>query len=44
MAEGEELVRRYLNGEEKSVFAIHPLAKEWRTQKRTYVISLDLLS
>jgi hypothetical protein len=43
MAEGEELVRRYLNGEEKSVFVIHRLVKEWRTQKRTYVFSLDLV-
>jgi hypothetical protein len=44
MAEGEGLVRRYLNAEEKSVFVIHRLAKEWRTQKRRYVFSLDFLT
>jgi hypothetical protein len=32
-----------LNGEEKSVFVIHRLVKEWRTQKRTYVFSLDFV-
>ena len=32
-----------MNSEEKSVFIIHRLVKEWRTQKRTYVFSLDLV-